>query len=305
MKKIKLNQLEMFVAVVDAGSFNAAALELGCTQSRISHAIVELEQHIGARLLLRSRSGCVPSDAGHRILPQARQMLSLADGIAHSAGEQASLSGHVRLACFRSVGTHLLPHCLEALAEQYPGIQVELDDAGDYGDVIRAVEEGKADIGITRITPAEQLLSYAFLHDAYVLVVSAGLKLTLPVSWEQLEDTPFIQANNQGAAWILEQCRASGFRQKAARRLANDSGIIALVNRGLGFAISPRLATFPEPEGIRIVDLPVLVKRHLVIVARPEVARSAAAKTVLRFIRDKRILMKTDVCRSGIVGFDY
>ena len=57
MEKIKLNQLEMLVAAVDTGSFSAAGTELGCTQSRISHGIAELERRVGAKLLVRSRSG--------------------------------------------------------------------------------------------------------------------------------------------------------------------------------------------------------------------------------------------------------
>ena len=305
MKKIKLNQLEMFVAVVDCGSFNAAAIELGCTQSRISHALAELEESAGARLLERSRAGCTTTEAGRQTLVKARQMLRLADSIVQAAPDSAHIQAVVRLACFRSIGTHVLPHCLEALAAQYPGIQVELDDAGDYADVIGAVEDGSADLGVTRIEANDQLLSYPYLRDAYVLVVSAGLKLSQPFSWAQLDGVPFIQSNNTGSIWILEQCRAAGFQHKPARRLSNDSGILALVERGLGFAILPRLATFPEPPGIRIVDLPISAQRHLAIVARPATAREAAVKIVLKFIRDKRILMKTDVCRAGVAGFDY
>jgi len=76
-----LNQLEMLVVAVERGSFSNAATELGCTQSRISHAIVELERCIGVRLLERSASGCVPTPAGAKVFGQARQMLEIADQI--------------------------------------------------------------------------------------------------------------------------------------------------------------------------------------------------------------------------------
>ncbi|HEX7648607.1 MAG TPA: LysR family transcriptional regulator, partial [Noviherbaspirillum sp.] len=71
MAGIKFNQLEILVAVVDAGSFSAAATELDCTQSRISHAIAELERGVGTRLLERSRAGCMPTEAGLRVLQKA------------------------------------------------------------------------------------------------------------------------------------------------------------------------------------------------------------------------------------------
>jgi DNA-binding transcriptional LysR family regulator len=44
MTRVKLNQLKMLVVTVERGSFSGAAAELGCTQSRISHGIVELGQ---------------------------------------------------------------------------------------------------------------------------------------------------------------------------------------------------------------------------------------------------------------------
>jgi DNA-binding transcriptional LysR family regulator len=307
MNTIKLNQLEMLVAVVDAGGFSAAAAELGCAQSRISHAIAELEQALGARLLVRSRTGCWPSEAGHQIVAKARQMLRIAESMFASMQEDSGLAGRVRLACFRSAGTALLPHTLEALAQAYPSIQVDIDDGcTDYHDVVQAVRQGVADIGVTR-GPVDdpQLLSQPFICDPYVLLVPASLKLTHPVTWAQLSSTPFIQASNPGAAWILEQCRAAGFEQAHARRLASDSGIIALVRKGLGFSIFPRLATFPEPNGVQVLDLPIRAKRHLILLTKPETARIKVVKTVLRYLRDKPVLMKTEAFRAGIISFDY
>src|SRR5438105_4035250 len=114
MTALKLNQLELFVAVVQAGSFSAAAIELGCTQSRISHSLAELERVVGMRLLHRSRTGCQPTEAGNKVLLKARQILRLADSVVSLAQEDAALAGQVRLACFRSMATHIIPDVLTA-----------------------------------------------------------------------------------------------------------------------------------------------------------------------------------------------
>ena len=103
---MKLNQLKMLVAVAEHGSFSAAAAELGCTQSRISHAIAELEAELGVSLLARGRAGSAPTGAGQRVLEKARQMLRLEDGLREAALAGGGLSGSVRIACFRSIGTH-------------------------------------------------------------------------------------------------------------------------------------------------------------------------------------------------------
>jgi DNA-binding transcriptional LysR family regulator len=302
---MKLSQLKIFAAVVDSGSFSAAAAQLNCTQSRISHAIAELERTLAVRLLVRSHAGSAPTDAGHRVLAQARQMLLLERSLVDAAHDGKNLSGQVRIACFRSVGTHLLPHALEALAQAYPALRVEIDDScEERDDVTRAVAQGHADIGIAHLPVDAGLVARAWLHDAYVLVVPASLRLAAPVSWEQLDRLPFIQLGCSGAAAILERCRAAGFSAEPGRTLANDTSIAAMVGRGLGYSILPRLATFPAPDEVRIVELPLPARRQFAVIGLPATMRTPAAQVVTRFICDKRIVAKTKAFRGGIVGWD-
>jgi DNA-binding transcriptional LysR family regulator len=209
MRKPKLNQLEMLVAVADAGSFGAAAAELGCTQSRISHAITELEDSLAMRLLVRSRTGCVPTDAGHGVLAKARLILRLTGSLVDVAQDNAAVIGRVSIACFRSVGTHLLPRTLEALAVEYPGIRVDVDDScEEREEVTQAVEEGRADIGVAHLPVGPDLVTRPYVADSYVLVTPASLTLRAPVTWEQFSNVPYIQLNCSGALAILEQFRA-------------------------------------------------------------------------------------------------
>lgn|GEM_PF-1127795 len=303
MEKIKLIQLEMLVAAVDAGGFSAAAAELDCTQSRISHAIAELEASVGTRLLIRSRSGCTPTDAGHLVLTKARQMLRLADSIINTAAEDNAVTGHVRIVCFRSAGAHLLPLVLEALAREYPGIQVDVDDACEsYDDVIEAVRSGTAELGITREEAHAQLVHYRLAHDPYVLIVPSSLRLKSPVSWEHLADMTFVHSQNAASRMMLEICKASGFKPRTTRKLASDSGILAMVGRGMGFTIFPHLAAYPSPKNVKIIPLPISTRRNIALVARPDAIRSKPVKIVTRFIRDKRLLTTTEAYRDGVIS---
>lgn len=303
MEKIKLIQLEMLVAAVDAGGFSAAATELDCTQSRISHAIAELEASIGTRLLIRSRSGCTPTDAGHQVLTKARQMLRLADSIINTAAEDNAVTGHVRIVCFRSAGAHLLPLALEALAREYPGLQVDVDDACEsYDDVIAAVRSGAAELGITRDETHVQLVSYRLAHDPYVLIVPSGLRLKPPITWEQLADMTFVHSQNAASRMMLEICRAGGFKPRTTRKLASDSGILAMVGRGMGYSIFPHLAAYPCPKNVKVVPLPINARRNIALVAQPDAMRNKPIKIVTRFIRDKRLLTTTDAYRDGVIS---
>lgn len=304
MAKLKLNQLEMLVAVADAGGFGAAAAELDCTQSRISHAIAELEEVLGQRLLSRSRSGCVPTDAGYGVIGKARQILALTTSLVDGAKDTAAVTGRVRIACFRSVSTHLLPHALAALSSEYPGIRIDIDDScEEREDVTRAVMDGRADMGIAHLPVGNELVATSFVSDSYVLVAPSSMKLTAPVSWEQLNDFPYIQLNCSGALAILEQCRAAGFGAELSRTLATDTTITAMVKHGVGYSILPRLAVFPEPEGVKIVDLPITAQRSFALIALPQTARTKAVQTVMRFVRNKLIVAKSDAFRAGVINW--
>ena len=306
MKKLKLIQLEVLVAVAESGSFSGAALALDCTQSRISHSIAELEQLAGARLLTRSRLGCALTEPGLQVLAKARQILSVAGSIAGCGGSDKQLVATVKIACFRSVATHLLPYALEKMHAEFPGITVEIHDGCiDYSDVSAAVEAETADLGISRAPPGRKFCADPFISDAYRLVLPESVRLRQPFNWEQLENLPFIASKNAGAAWIRERCKAEGFDPVPARRLVNESGILALIGRGLGYSILPRLTTFPEPPGVKILDLPVPVQRNLALISLRDAATSPAARIARRFILDKRLLMSSEACKAGVIRVEF
>ncbi|MGX4640739.1 LysR family transcriptional regulator [Massilia sp. SYSU DXS3249] len=299
---MRLSQLKMFAAVADHGGFSAAAAELGCTQSRISHAIAELERDLGVLLLLRSRAGSVPTEAGQRVLARARQMLAIEADLVRSAHEADSLAGRVRIACFRSIGTHLLPHLLEALSRAHPAIHVDIDDSCEERlDITAALRDGRADLGIAQLPLEDGFSSLPYVFDEYMLVTPAGAGMD--EGWPDVS-LPFIKLGCSGADAILERCRAAGFAPQPARTLANDTSIAALVARGMGFSILPRLATFPEPEGVRVLPLPIPARRQFVIAGVRERMGEPALRAVTRLLRERALLKATPAWRAGIVRFD-
>lgn len=299
---MRLSQLKMFAAVADHGSFSAAAAELGCTQSRISHAIAELERDLGVLLLLRSRAGSAPTEAGRRVLAKARQIIGLEADLYRTAREADALAGRVRIACFRSVGTHLLPHALEALAQAHPHIHVDIDDGCDERtDITSALHDGRADIGIAQLPVDGGFASLPYLADDYMLVAPAGTRLAPAAGWPDAGALPFIALACSGAAAILERCRAAGFTAQATRTLANDTSIAALVARGMGFSILPRLATFPEPDGVCVLPLPIPARRQFVIAGARARLADPAVRAVTRLLRAREMIARTPAWRAGVV----
>ncbi|MFC4930160.1 LysR family transcriptional regulator [Massilia sp. GCM10023247] len=301
---MRLSQLKMFAAVADHGSFSAAAAELGCTQSRISHAIAELERDLGVLLLLRARTGSVPTEAGRRVLAKARQILTLEADLVRSAHEADQLRGRVRIACFRSIGTHLLPHLLEALARAHPALHADIDDScEERRDVSAALREGRADIGIAQLPLEEGFASLSYVSDDYMLVLPAAAPAGTANGWPDAA-LPFIKLGCSGADAILARCREAGFAAEAARTLANDTSIAALVARGMGFSILPRLATFPEPEGVRVAALPIPARRQFVVAGLRERMGEPAVRAVVRLLRERPLVARTPAWRAGVLQWD-
>jgi DNA-binding transcriptional LysR family regulator len=301
---LKLSQLRMFAAVADHGSFSAAAAELACTQSRISHAIAELERELAVRLLDRSHGGSTPTDAGRRVLDKARAMLQLEQELRAGAGDATALAGQVRVACFRSVGTHLLPYAAEALAAAHPGIVLEIDDGHLGRDaLLDALRERRADIAVAQLPLAKGLASLPYVHDDYVLVVPAGRAASQPFSWDQLDGLSLIQLACPGADEVLARCRAAGLAVRSGHRLANDTSIAAMVARGMGFSIMPRLAVFPEPAGVRTLALPVPARRSFALAGDAAVMRRPEVAAVVKILRSRKMVERTTAWQAGVLGW--
>src|SRR5258705_10574234 len=81
----RMAAMEAFVRVVDAGSFSGAAKQLRLGQPAVSKTIAQLEERLGARLLLRSTHGLKPTEAGRNFYQRAKQASEEADQAGQTA----------------------------------------------------------------------------------------------------------------------------------------------------------------------------------------------------------------------------
>jgi DNA-binding transcriptional LysR family regulator len=119
--------MDAFIRVVDAGSFSGAAKQLHMGQSAVSKAIVQLEERLSVRLLLRSTRGLTPTEAGRDFYERAKRSIQEADGAELAArGAAATLSGRLRVQMNVAFGRlHVTPHLLTFLA-QHPALDVDI-----------------------------------------------------------------------------------------------------------------------------------------------------------------------------------
>lgn len=146
---LNLRQLECFVQAADAGTMTAAADRLRLSQSAVSLAVAALENSLGAQLLIRRRSqGLTLTDAGRRLLPQARELLAHAEQVrvdADAAGR--SLSGQLTIGCFRTAAPFVIPGLLETFAAAQPGVELEFIE-GPLHELEDALLEGRCEVAL-------------------------------------------------------------------------------------------------------------------------------------------------------------
>jgi DNA-binding transcriptional LysR family regulator len=117
-----------FAAVVEAGSFSAAAERLHVAKSVVSRRVAELEAQLGVQLLHRTTRRLALTDAGHELHRRAVAILAeLAEAESAVSEGQRSLTGRIRLAAPLSFGLLHLNPALTAFAEHHPGVVLDMD----------------------------------------------------------------------------------------------------------------------------------------------------------------------------------
>lgn len=136
----RLAALDIFVRVVDTGSFSAVARRHQIGQPAVSKAVAQLEDWLGVSLLLRSTRGLVPTEAGRSFYERAKRAVEEVDeAVLAARGTAAGLTGKLRVSaavCFARI--HVVPRLPRFLAE-HPDLEIEfvLDDRA-----IDLVQEG-------------------------------------------------------------------------------------------------------------------------------------------------------------------
>lgn len=106
---MELSQLRALTAVIDHGSFSAAASHLRVSRSTLRSRLASLEQSVGVDLLISNNAGTNATPAGMRFLHKARKLLMDADSLGASASNQVVEQDpfHVRVPTGAPVAVHL------------------------------------------------------------------------------------------------------------------------------------------------------------------------------------------------------
>jgi DNA-binding transcriptional LysR family regulator len=244
MPRTNLNDILIFMAVVDAGSFIAGGQAMGLSRSAAGKAVIRLEERLGARLLNRTTRTLNLTDEGRLFYKRGLQILASVDEAEASVGGQSGMPrGVLRLTVPNAFGRLIVLPLLEKYLHAWPHIQVEVSFTDHLADII---EEG-FDLAIRVGAAASDTRLVSRMIATYKTRLCASpfylAERGEPHEIDDLaaHDCLIFASRNQRQGWRFRGNGGSWIKAQGRSRLRLDSGeaIRDAALAGLGIALLP------------------------------------------------------------------
>ncbi len=236
---MQLRKCAAFLRTVETGSITQAANELGYTQSAVSKMIADLESEWHVRLLTRSRAGIELTSEGLSLLPSIRAVVKNFNDLGFAVSELQGLrSGLLRLGCFTSFSTSVLPNILKTFHEKYPNIRFQIV-GGEYEEIADWLRRGAVDCGFLALPASPDFDARFLLRDSLVAILPEGHPMAsaprFPVSRLPQED--FVKLNESPDYELDRFFDSLPEKPRVTYEATGDYALLAMVERGLGVSI--------------------------------------------------------------------
>ncbi len=253
-------------AVLQQGSFSAAAATLHLTQPAVSRQVGSLERQLGTMLVHRTQRGVRPTEAGRVLLSHAEALLAGLERAEHEVRALAGLErGTVRLGSFFSALVHLSAELAAELTEVHPGLVI-VDELVDRATALDRLLRGALDLAIVfedDIEPAPPVADVQLrllFEDPVRVVLPVGHHLAdrPTLSVRDLAHDVWIRPHDGSAAHRLDAVLTrAGLRPELllAGRGDEPVEVQALVAAGRGITLAHDLTVVVDRDGVVVLPL--------------------------------------------------
>ena len=209
-KDITIQQFEVLISLVEAGSFTRAAEKLHLSQPSLTKQIQNLEAATGTQLVNRGGTGITLTPEGKVIYDYAKRIIRLREDAKERVIRlKDQESGQIYLSASTIPATYILPHLLSKLKQTHPDIRVHMQ-MHDSEETLQIVLNDQAELGFIGKEPMNKKLTAVRLwRDNLVLAVPVDHPLAKhkSVAVAKLREIPFI-IREKGSATrdIVEEC---------------------------------------------------------------------------------------------------
>ncbi|MET9268466.1 LysR family transcriptional regulator [Kribbella sp. NPDC003557] len=292
---IDLGRLRALHAVAQYGSVNRAAEVLGYTPSAVSQQLAKLERETRTTLIERQGRGIVLTDAARQLAATAARILELVEDAELTLEEQRGQAiGTLGIAAFPTAARGLLPPALARLVDDHPQLDVRVLETDPF-EAVAAVNRGEIDIAIvhdwhnTPLALPDGLSRVKLGTDPADVLVPATHRLAGKefVRAEDLVGERWIcqPVGSICYEWLIRTMRRAGVEPEVAYSVAEYQTQLAMLDRGLGIGLLPRLGRGPVPAGVVAVPLQPAPSRRLYAVWRTTTSRRPAITVTLATLK--------------------
>ncbi|MBV8690572.1 MAG: LysR family transcriptional regulator [Actinobacteria bacterium] len=239
-----LRQLSYFLAVVDEGTFTAAASRVAVAQPSLSQAVRALEAELGTELFHRVGRAVRLTSAGEALVEPARQALRDADTAREAVRAVAGLeAGRLDLAALPTLAAEPVAGLVGAFTRAHPGVSVRLVSPEEPGTLDDLVRSGECEIGFTELHPdVEGLVQRRLFRQDLLAVFPPGSPRHDTVGLRALAATPLVTTppGTSSRRVIDDAFAAAGLTARVAVEANARDAILPLVLAGAGASLLPR-----------------------------------------------------------------
>lgn len=296
MVDVSLRQLEMVAALRNHPTLRAAAAHLRVSESALSQAITNVEHIVGEQLCVRRKAvGLTLTPTGQQFAQQARKIVDDTQELVHGSGRDHELRGPVRLGCYGSFATNILPELLEGFPKAHPGVWLEVT-VGTNEELLADLDAGRLDVALLfdvslplgyrrRNVCATELQVH--LHPEHPLAQRDSIDLT------ELASEPYVFYDAApGTQNVTDAFAARGLAPNIVVRVTQIALVDALVGRGMGYGLlmsRPNTLSVSN-EGRRVIVRPLdppVTTSHIVGLWPADMELTQRASAVLNFAAEK------------------
>lgn len=229
--------MEYFLAVVDNGGINRAAVALHVAQPSLSQSIRKLENELKTELFHRVGRGLVLAPAGEALVGPARRVLREMDAAQAAVREVRAVErGRIDIAALSDMSTDPLSVWVARFRVKYPNIRLRVEERDDVAGVLELVKSGACELGVTMLPlPRGEFSSAYIVTQRFVLVLPPGTGDQLPdeVPLEMLDRIPLVmgERNTANRDYVERMLRGSGVEPYMAVEVPHRGAIVQMVRR--------------------------------------------------------------------------
>ena len=246
-RRLDLTSLQLFVAVCELGNIGKAAEREFIAPSALSKRLSDLEATLGSPLLHRHSRGVHLTPAGQSLLHHARSVLFSLERMQAELSEYSDgARGQVRVHASISATVQFLPEDLGAFIRAHQAIKIDLEEHLS-SEVIRAVQEGAADLGVCNTADGVgELQTLPYRQDQLVLIVPNGhvLAVQTAIAFEETLAFDHVGLHSNSSIYVAMRQAAGALGQSIKLRIqvTGLDAMCRMIHNGLGIGVMPRQA---------------------------------------------------------------